>query len=242
MESNKRLVAARSLVNKFSTAFACNTIPTEELIERCLSSHMQKPILVDVRSSFERNTSYIPGSCTKEQFEQRYFSKNENGNTFIREEYLKLEIIPYCTIGYRSAKYYKHLHELGFQNVRNGEGIVIWTHFAAPDSSLALVRDGQDTTVEITREVNCFSSRFDFAAGEYRSVYLSYSQLFVLGFCELLFFSINYNGQQAAVLYPLWRLWPQSSPRRGPCAERLPSPGRPGPSGQPWRSWLWICP
>jgi len=39
------------------------------------------------------------------------------------------------------------------------------------------------------------------------------------------FFSINYNGQQAAVLYPLWRLWPQSSPRRGPCAERLPSPG-----------------
>lgn len=179
---------ARSLVRKYSSGFHCSIISTEDLIGH-LSSYPaeQQPVLVDVRSCAERHTSYIPDSCTKAQFEKYCFEKNaDDGVVYPKAEFRNREIVPYCTIGYRSAEYCSYLRRIGFSNVMNGEGIVVWTHFADPESRFGLVREEMDATVQSIDEVNTFSSKFDFASEKYRTVHCSFLEVAGVGLSRIL--------------------------------------------------------
>ena len=73
-------------------------------------------VIVDVRSPEERSVSFIPTSITKEEYE-----KNKG-------KYGDVNIITYCTIGYRSGLYAKKLRERKI-NARNLKGgVLAWAH------------------------------------------------------------------------------------------------------------------
>ena len=115
-------------------------------------------ILVDVRSKNERDVSMIPGAITSDEFEN-LIKNNPNMDK-------SRLIVPYCTIGYRSGKYGSYLlKECGFTNVRNGEGIVLWTH--AVGSSLVVQVGGAE---KCTNEVHTFGSAWDLASDKYSTV------------------------------------------------------------------------
>lgn len=115
-------------------------------------------ILVDVRSREERAVSMVPGAITSEEFESLIKCNPEMDKSML--------IIPYCTIGYRSGKYGSALiRDHGFKNVRNGEGIVLWTY--AEGSSLVRKKDGIE---ESTHKVHTFGSAWDLAADKYSTV------------------------------------------------------------------------
>ena len=69
-------------------------------------------VIVDVRSDEEIAVSLIPGAITQAEFEQTLLD-HENK-----------EVIVYCTIGVRSAKYANKLIEEGWQ-ARNYKGSIL---------------------------------------------------------------------------------------------------------------------
>ncbi|CAE7200726.1 unnamed protein product, partial [Symbiodinium necroappetens] len=69
----------------------------------------------------EMEVSMIPGSVTKEHFESQLLPG-------LRAADPQPLVVPYCTVGYRSGVYAKELMDKhGLQNVRNGEGVIMWT-------------------------------------------------------------------------------------------------------------------
>ena len=86
-------------------------------------------VLVDVRSDAETKVSVIPGAITKAQYEKN------------REQYQGRMVIPYCTVGGRSASYAKQLQAKGVQ-VKNFKGsILAWVRAGLPVVQL----DGKPT-------------------------------------------------------------------------------------------------
>ena len=75
-------------------------------------------VLVDTRSPEEVAVSTLPNALTAAAFEAR-------AERFDKAELL---VVPYCTVGYRSARYCRQLRAEGFTRVRNLEGsILAWT-------------------------------------------------------------------------------------------------------------------
>jgi hypothetical protein len=110
-----------------------------------------------VRSVEERNVSMIPGSITSEEFES-LIKQNP-------DHYKSKLIVPYCTIGYRSGKYGSNLKkEYGFENVRNGEGIVLCTYVCP---NLVRKEGGVDVS---TNKVHTFGSDWDLTSDSYTTV------------------------------------------------------------------------
>lgn len=140
----------------------CATISTLDLVNIMVqkSTHLDgvsSPILVDVRSKEERNISMIPGAIAVEEFEALMKTSSDQLKSQL--------IIPYCTIGYRSGKYGTQLIEKhGFTNVRNGEGIVLWTYQGAD-----LVTMKEDSLVP-SKVVHTFGSAWNLAADDYSTV------------------------------------------------------------------------
>lgn len=144
-------------------------ITTREILQVTAPQSGQSPILVDVRSIAERSVSYIPGSVSVAEFENLDWSNMKDRC-----------IIPYCTIGMRSGMYGTKLRSLGFNNVRNGEGILLWTHAASvvrKVSSLSLC----GTNEEPTKEVHVFSSDFNLIADSYVPVVFSFLEVYWYG-------------------------------------------------------------
>jgi len=105
-------------------------ISTKELREKL--SNGQRVVLVDVRTVEEQRTSMIPGAVTQSTFEAELLPALKSGASAARAgEGGEVEVplvVPYCTVGYRSHLYCKDLAEKhGIQNVRNGEGVIMWT-------------------------------------------------------------------------------------------------------------------
>ena len=171
---------AKSLMTACSDQYPdCPTISTSEIIvllrdrnshknhdkHADKSNHVESSvvsdnsvILVDVRSAVERKLSMIPGAITAEEFETM-FKKD-------LKSYQSRLIIPYCTIGFRSGKYGTNLKKsYGFTNVRNGEGIILWTH----SSTSHLVTKVGGVEVKTT-DVHTFGSAWDLAADHYDTV------------------------------------------------------------------------
>lgn len=135
-------------------------------------------ILVDTRTAAEISVSTIKNAVTADEF----WSK--------RHEYKDCLIIPYCTVGYRSAKYAQKLQEDGFCNVKNLDGgIIAWTHEQGPlvapapagdiDDGAIDISSGHTTTIE-TKRVHVFGEQWELQAQGYEAVkfktpYLSYA-------------------------------------------------------------------
>lgn len=119
-------------------------------------------VLVDVRSEAERRVSMIPSAIGVEDFELD-LKKNP-------DLYKTRLIVPYCTIGYRSGKYGSELiKKYGCSNVRNGEGVVLWTY-----SGSDLVKIDIKGGVTPANEVHTFGSVWDLSSPKYTSVQFGY--------------------------------------------------------------------
>lgn len=161
--TEERKMKAEQLMIKCSNQFPkCATISTLDLVNIMVqkSTHLDgvsSPILVDVRSKEERDISMIPGAIAVEDFEALMKTNSCQFKSQL--------IIPYCTIGYRSGKYGTQLIEKhGFTNVRNGEGIVLWTYQGAD-----LVTVKKDSIVS-SKVVHTFGSAWNLAAEDYSTV------------------------------------------------------------------------
>lgn len=132
----------------------------------------------------------IPGAVTKEVFESEVLPQLKASEA---AEAAPL-VVPYCTVGYRSGIYAKELVEQhGLQNVRNGEGVIMWTFdgnglvqpsSAPPGSrgsrSEAVGRSVTDDSVaeqaalqNETRRVHVFGKPWDMAAEGYTTEYFT---------------------------------------------------------------------
>ena len=100
--------------------------------------------------------SVMPGSITSQEFE--ILIKNDT------EKYKKSLIVTYCTIGFRSGKYGTNLMKAGFENVRNGEGIVLSTYVL---ENLVISKEGVEVPSNI---VHTFGCDWDLASDKYETV------------------------------------------------------------------------
>mmetsp|Transcript_33315 Transcript_33315/g.33924 ORF Transcript_33315/g.33924 Transcript_33315/m.33924 type:complete len:175 (-) Transcript_33315:342-866(-) len=146
--------------------FAASVITTEEIIQ--ILDGGATVVLVDVRCDEERNISMLPSAISKSKFESEI--KKEC-------EYESL-IIVYCTIGYRSGSYASQLMSEGFTNVRNYEGIVLWTYSGR---SLKNPSDNSDTL-----KLHTFGKEWDLAAAGYTTIQFSYLSYFLQGIYVIL--------------------------------------------------------
>mmetsp|Transcript_17401 Transcript_17401/g.41244 ORF Transcript_17401/g.41244 Transcript_17401/m.41244 type:complete len:370 (+) Transcript_17401:56-1165(+) len=113
------LRAAADFASKAGSQQAAPLLPTTELRQRLEKG--EDVVLVDVRCKEEMEVSMIPGSVTKEHFESQLLPG-------LRAADPQPLVVPYCTVGYRSGVYAKELMDKhGLQNVRNGEGVIMWT-------------------------------------------------------------------------------------------------------------------
>ena len=104
----QRKKSVEKLIKEFEKDIPVPTITVDKLLGLKKSDRKSQYLIVDVRQDYERKVSAIPDSISKEDFEK-------NKGSFKGKK-----IVPYCTIGYRSAKYTKKLVSQGFdaQNMR----------------------------------------------------------------------------------------------------------------------------
>lgn len=145
--------------------------------------------LVDVRSSPEREVSFIPHSVSKDTFEQQLKRMDEDQRRDAQANWL---VVPYCTVGYRSGAYAEQLQRRGFANVRNGEGILLWTYLRDSDAQLVRGEYSDDaaysntsggevsSTVAAADSVHTFASMWNLASDRYRPVLFNYWELMLL--------------------------------------------------------------
>ncbi|CAJ1359768.1 unnamed protein product [Effrenium voratum] len=149
-------------------------MPLQQLREKSPAAQ-EEIVLVDVRGAEEQQVSMIPGAVTKEHFESELLPK-------LRAEPGKL-VVPYCTVGFRSGVYAKELVEKhGLQNVRNGEGVIMWTFEGSglvrqshptPPASVLGREEEPALAWQAVREVHVFGKPWDMAAEGYSTVYFS---------------------------------------------------------------------
>lgn len=122
-------------------------------VEKARQSNNQPPqpnfIVVDVRDPREYNVSIIPGAITKEQFEKN------------KAQFANATIIPYCTVGGRSAQYSRELAAQGVKVINFKESIIGWCEAKLPLVTL----DGKST-----QRVHTYNSRNRVPA-DYQPVY-----------------------------------------------------------------------
>ena len=123
--SDDRRASAAALLEKWTASFAdVPRVSGEEVVR--LREAGQQVELIDVRSAAERDVSVLPGAIPAAEFESRCRSSPE--------QYRGAVLVPYCTIGYRSGLYCRRLLAGEFgpgppdADVRNGEGVVMWSH------------------------------------------------------------------------------------------------------------------
>mmetsp|Transcript_17883 Transcript_17883/g.17207 ORF Transcript_17883/g.17207 Transcript_17883/m.17207 type:complete len:183 (-) Transcript_17883:695-1243(-) len=157
---------AKELMKKCSDQFSeCPVISTLEILSIINNKDIDNAnsvTLVDVRSVAERRVSMIQFAISVQDFEID-LKKNP-------ELYKNKLIVPYCTIGYRSGKYGSELMKnYGCSNVRNGEGIVLWTY-----SGTDLIHTNSKGVITPANKVHTFGSIWDLSASKYTSVQFGY--------------------------------------------------------------------
>lgn len=136
--------------------FAPSDLPmmsAREILER--RARQESPILIDVRTREEMSVSMIPEAMTRERFEALAAEEPSqfSGRT----------LVPYCTVGARSGQYARQLLRDG-HDVRNGEGILLWTHDVAFDEAPLVAGEVP------TRRVHVFGAPWDLGHPDYEPV------------------------------------------------------------------------
>ena len=122
-------------------------ITVVELLERQAQEDI---LLVDVREPEERAISHIPGSISKEDFEQR------------RNEDALPPVVAYCTIGYRSGQFVEQLQADGIDATNLKGSILAWVHAGQPVHD----PEGNDT-----QRVHVYGKRWDLLPNDYEAVW-----------------------------------------------------------------------
>ena len=151
---------AEEMMKATTSKFDGLRVMKSEEIKRLLNDPNEEILLVDVRDKEEQEVSMIPTAITQKEFQYRKSGLSK-----------KTLIVPYCTIGYRSGAFGKSLLEEGFENVHNGEGIVLWSHLENAE-----LRTGIDRT-ESTNKVHTFGSTWDKVPDHIDSVQFGYFSL-----------------------------------------------------------------
>lgn len=157
-DDTERFTSAKNMMMGYTAQFdGVEVASAEDIIK--VQEENQKAWLVDVRNAEERLISMIPNAITQAQFEEAM-----RMGTVSRTDI----IIPYCTMGYRSGIYATNLKKQGYNNVKNGEGVVLWTY-----SKVSLVTKDCDGKVIPVNKVHTFGAQWDLAARSYQSHHYS---------------------------------------------------------------------
>mmetsp|Transcript_19571 Transcript_19571/g.28152 ORF Transcript_19571/g.28152 Transcript_19571/m.28152 type:complete len:172 (-) Transcript_19571:160-675(-) len=155
---SSRKIKAEEMMRQYTSEFSeVQVAKSEDILE--LKRKGDCPVvLIDVREREEYEVSMIPGAITSTEFNTLRNESEIDENTIL---------IPYCTIGYRSGLYSRKLIADGYKNVRNGEGIVLWTY----SGGRLVRRDGKNEVN--TDRVHTYGSKWDVASEEFKSVQFS---------------------------------------------------------------------
>ena len=106
------------------------SITVEDLKNRLIESENLRPMIIDVRDSEEFAVSHLDGAISYPL------------DQAIREKNFDLPhdrmLLVYCSVGYRSAKFVRHLRNNGYVNVYNLEGGI----FEWKNTGNSVYRDG----------------------------------------------------------------------------------------------------
>jgi len=144
---SEKAAAVSAMFREYSAQFPeVDSVPLDDA-ERLVAQG--DAVFVDVRAPEERAVSMIPGAISTKDFEAN------------KEQYADREIIPYCTIGYRSGAYAERLQEEGYR-VRNlEESILGWLHSGRP-----VVDDGAPV-----KKVHTYGEKWAIAPDDYEMVH-----------------------------------------------------------------------
>jgi rhodanese-related sulfurtransferase len=138
---------------------SCPMISSDELHKALCGEKRSVDYLIDVRERGEQEVSIIPSAILKGEFENML-----HGNSPPPKD---ASIVVYCTVGYRSGVYATYLKDkYGYQNVRNSEGIVLYTH--VPEAQL--VRKNTSSNFTPSYEVHTYGATWDLAASGFKTV------------------------------------------------------------------------
>jgi len=143
----EKLEKIEAFYTKYKKSFpAVQDITAEELAGRMGEADL---ILVDVRTTAEREVSMISGAITSETFEAH------------TEDYQGQTVVTYCTAGYRSGLYADKLRSRGWKVLNLKGSLLSWSHAGQP-----LVHDGQPTL-----QIHTFGPDWDLLAHDYEAVW-----------------------------------------------------------------------
>eukprot|EP00966_Prymnesium_polylepis_P295104 6815019-Prymnesium_polylepis.1 len=159
--SDARRAAAAALLERYTATFS--DIPRASgqdvlQLQQQQARGGRPVVLIDVRDEVERNVSMIPGAVSATDFEAMCRTDPAGVAASI--------CIPYCTIGYRSGMYARRLLRgellpgMPPAEVRNGEGIVMWSHDVGEFAGGA-------------RRLHCYGTAWDAAADGYATTVYS---------------------------------------------------------------------
>lgn len=143
-EKRKKIEA---FYDKYQRSFpAVEDITADELGTRLGEEDL---VLVDVRTTAEREVSMISGAITSETFEAHI------------EDYEGKTVVTYCTAGYRSGLYADKLRNRGWKVLNLKGSLLSWSHAGQP-----LEHNGQPT-----RKIHTFGPDWDLLAHDYEAVW-----------------------------------------------------------------------
>eukprot|EP00040_Diaphanoeca_grandis_P020330 m.108142 g.108142 ORF g.108142 m.108142 type:complete len:194 (+) comp27850_c0_seq1:278-859(+) len=151
---------------KIKAQHACNTytamfadVEVADSIE--ILEDPTKFLLIDCRTAAEQAVSVINGAVLQSEFEA------ENYNDTRTQMLASKTLVPYCTIGYRSGVYARKLKtQYGATgvNIKNGEGVLMWTH---KGGSLVELENRK----EKTSRIHTFGSAWNLAPSHTEAVF-----------------------------------------------------------------------
>ncbi len=149
MSDSLRKQNIEKMIQDFEKKIFVPTIEVKDIFKISRHDIKKDYIIVDVREDFEQEVSVIPGAISKKEFEKNI------------SKYKNKKIIPYCTIGYRSAKYTEELisKKINAKNMRGS--ILLWMHEGGK-----LV----DTNGKSTENVHVYGEKWDLAPKKYKSL------------------------------------------------------------------------
>jgi rhodanese-related sulfurtransferase len=145
----QRKKSVEKLIKEFEQDIPVPTITVDKLLKLKRSERKDQYLVVDVREDFERKVSAIPGSISKEDFEKN------------KAAFKGKKIVPYCTIGYRSAKYTKKLVSQGFDAKNMRGSILLWLHEGG---------EVVDTNQKTTTKVHVYGKKWDLLPSQFQSL------------------------------------------------------------------------
>jgi rhodanese-related sulfurtransferase len=138
-----------AMIKQIETQFPQVPVITAKKLISQLKEKQSKIVIVDVRTPEEQAVSMIPNSISKKEFEKR---KNEFKNR---------TIVPYCTIGYRSAIYTKKLQAQGHKAFNLEGSLLKWVRHGG-----TVEKGGKPTN-----KVHVYGKTWDLLPPSFESVY-----------------------------------------------------------------------